>query len=728
MPAIPSKTSLSPLAIQAGLALHRARVGRPYKLTARDKAEQLHAAVLPTVLIGMLTTAVATWIAWTTDNATRLSIWAGVSMILFLAHWVDGRTSRRQARSPRPAARPDWPFVVKRHLTLLALSGASWVAYSLMFLGNLDVIGRVSVLSMLTCMATGMMVSVSIIPYFSNALTVLLIGPASVMILMGQRDDAHMGLVSLGFMAAIIAWSHINERRIAVAIGMTRLNDKLVVDTIRQQKTVESLNRELRQAQDSLLELNQQLEERVRQRTSLLRREITEREGYQKRLESLASSDPLTGLANRARLASSIALELDAALEGKTRVAVYFIDLDRFKEVNDVMGHYTGDRVLEAVSARLSVLAVDAGCVARWGGDEFVVVQAVGESTDDDLESFATSIVTSVSEPIWVGNSKAIIGASVGIAVFPEHGNDPESLIRHADLAVYQAKLAGRSCIRMFRPDWQHRARERIQMIQALKDAIESDSLTLNYQPILDPVTGNVASMEALLRWRHADFGVVSPAVFVALAEESGLMVALGNWVLRRACHDARHLVGPYCDRVAVNASAHQFTQGDFKGVLEEAMQDSGLDPRSLELELTETVYAHDANQVRETLQAIRRLGVKIAIDDFGTGYSSLAYLQRFPVDVLKVDRSFVRDIDSGGDTIIAAVTSLARSLGVQVVVEGIETIEQLVHVRNLGADQVQGFLFAKPMELQAAIDWLHNNESRALRVPEPVLEMPAIR
>ncbi len=723
-----SPPQLSDLAIKAGLALHRSRSGNHYKLSARDKVEALTGSLLPTIPIVALCALLAAHIAWAPERSTSIAAWLIVMLLLVgLRAWTHlGMPIANKGRS-RKAAGSDWDSLFKRNLAYLMAGGFGWAAYALLFMPHLDAAGRLSILCIMVCMATSLMITTRVVPYFSNMMTVLLIAPSAAIMLLGDADQVPLATLAFAYMVALIASSHINQRRVAAAIGMARMHDRLIVDAVRQQKKVESLNAELRDAQNSLIVLNQQLEERVKLRTSLLRREITEREGYQKRLEEIASSDPLTGLANRARLASTIALELDAALDDKSHVAVFFIDLDRFKEINDCMGHYSGDRVLETVAVRLKEKAVGASCIARWGGDEFVIVKAVAVADERSLELFAEEIVAALSEPIKIGSEKAKIGASVGIAVFPEHGKDPESLIKHADLAVYQAKVGGRGCVRLFRPDWQHRARERIQMVQALKDAIESDTLLLNYQPILDPVTGRVSSMEALLRWHHPEFGTVSPAVFVALAEESGLMVSLGNWVLRRACLDARHIVGPHCERVAVNVSAHQFSQGDFMAVLDGAMLDSGLDASGLELELTETVYAQDANRVRETLQSIRRRGVKIAIDDFGTGYSSLAYLQRFPVDVLKVDRSFVRDLGTGGDTIIAAVTSLARSLGVSVVVEGIETTEQLIHVRNLGADQVQGFLFARPMALEPAITWLHGNRVDALLAIEPVLDMPAL-
>ncbi len=367
--------------------------------------------------------------------------------------------------------------------------------------------------------------------------------------------------------------------------------------------------------------------------------------------------------------------------------------------------------------------------MARWGGDEFIIVQAVSMASSDRLEAFASDLASHVRGPIQLGANTLKVGASVGIALYPTHGKDPESLIRHADLAVYQAKLDGRGRARLFQPIWQKEAKERIDMVNALKKAIEADELALVYQPIINPTDGRISAMETLLRWSHPEWGEVAPEIFVRLAEENGLMVSLGNWVLKHAGIAAKTLISQDCPVVTVNASIQQFTHGDFIAVLDTVLAENKLQPSSIEIEITESIYARDQNDVRKSLVAVRERGVGIAIDDFGTGYSSLAYLQKFPVDVLKVDRSFVASLDTVGDSIIGAATSMASSLGVKVVVEGIESVEELRRVRQLGATLVQGFLFSHPMPLEEACEWIKQHQMRTLRIaphsPAQVVAQP---
>ena len=429
--------------------------------------------------------------------------------------------------------------------------------------------------------------------------------------------------------------------------------------------------------------------------------DITDEKTHQDELARQANHDSLTGLPNRNLLWDRI----DRACARTQRfggfAAVAFLDLDNFKVVNDSLGHTLGDHLLRAVAARLesSLRAMDT--VARLGGDEFVLVLA-----DLKGEQPATSelqrIVESFSQPFTVDGRDVFITASVGVALYPLDAKDPEALMKSAELAMYRAKDSGRNTYQLYTAEMQTRVTERLALESKLRRALERGEFSLHYQPQVDLHSNRVFGCEALIRWNQPDLGMVSPAKFIPLAEETGLIVPIGEWIVRTACQQSKawQNAGLPAVGMAVNISARQFREKDFRQTVAKVLAETGLDAAQLELEVTESVIMHDAQNVIADLQAFRDMGVKLSIDDFGTGYSSLSYLKRFPVDRLKIDQSFVRDITTDADdsAIAQAVITLGHTMNLRVIAEGVETAEQLAFLRRNGCDEIQGYLFGKPM------------------------------
>ncbi|MGD1065565.1 MAG: EAL domain-containing protein [Vulcanimicrobiaceae bacterium] len=418
-------------------------------------------------------------------------------------------------------------------------------------------------------------------------------------------------------------------------------------------------------------------------------------------LVHLAQFDALTNLPNRTTLWQGLAGAIDAAARDGSRVAVIFLDLDRFKDINDTLGHHVGDRLLQKISRRfLAVLPAD-GMLARWGGDEFVaVVPAVRES--EFVAQFAQALISSVADPVDVGDLELLVAVSAGIAVYPDDGNGPDVLIRNADTAMYEAKrdLPGRY---QFFTSAMHAATEqRHHLPNRLRKAIDDERFVLHYQPVVDARTNALVGAEALVRWVDEDGRLCLPGEFIVAAEESGVIVPLGAWVLRAACEQlvTWQSHGIALD-VAVNVSPRQLAQGGFTDLIESVLRETGADPARLQIEITEAAIMTDVGVALEVLQAIRSSGIRIAIDDFGTGYSSFAYLERFDVDVLKMDRMFVRDIEGErGQAIARSIIAVAHTLGLSVTAEGVETAAQCRALSFLGSDHLQGFHLGRPVPI----------------------------
>jgi diguanylate cyclase (GGDEF)-like protein/PAS domain S-box-containing protein len=414
-----------------------------------------------------------------------------------------------------------------------------------------------------------------------------------------------------------------------------------------------------------------------------------------------AQHDFLTGLPNRMLLNDRISQAIALAPRHTSQVAVLFLDLDGFKHINDSLGHPVGDLLLRSVARRLVTCVRASDTVSRQGGDEFVVLLSEAEQWED-AAIVATRMLHAVAEAHSIDQRDLHITTSIGVSVYPDDGRDAETLIKNADTAMYQAKENGKQSFQFFKPAMNVRAVERQSIEESLRRALERDEFVIHYQPKVDLRTGAITGAEALLRWTHPERGLVSPVQFIPIAEDSGLILPIGKWVLRGACMQARRWVdeGLPAMTMAVNVSSMEVRADDFVPGLFEILEDTRLDPASLELELTESVLMRHADSAASILQAVRERGVRVAVDDFGTGYSSLSYLRRFPIDALKIDQSFVSQISADGDdtSIVTAVISMARSLKLRVIAEGVETLEQLAFLQDLECDEAQGYYFSRPV------------------------------
>jgi diguanylate cyclase (GGDEF)-like protein/PAS domain S-box-containing protein len=418
------------------------------------------------------------------------------------------------------------------------------------------------------------------------------------------------------------------------------------------------------------------------------------------RLKHLAYNDQLTALPNRAWFVERLRDELILARAARMRVAVMFLDLDRFKDINDSLGHALGDRMLRVIGDRLTGVVGSEGLVARMGGDEFIVLIGNDPATEA-LEALARRIIAAIDEPLVIDGYEQFVTTSIGIAVFPDDGDDADTLIKHADVAMYRAKERGRNTHQFFTPALAASLRTRLSQEKSLRKALERDEFVLHYQPQFEIDGERLVALEALVRWQHPHLGLIGPDQFIPSAEMSGLIVELGDWVLETACSQIRawQALVPGL-RLAVNLSARQFHQTTLTGKIREILARTGLQPDHLEIEITESVAMSDAAISIQILEELGRAGVRLAVDDFGTGYSSLGYLRRFALDSLKIDKSFVREIPDEPDdaTIVRTVIGMAHSLGLEVCAEGVETADQLAFLRAEGCDRVQGYLYGRPM------------------------------
>ena len=446
--------------------------------------------------------------------------------------------------------------------------------------------------------------------------------------------------------------------------------------------------------------------------------DVTAARAMSQRMSYLAQHDSLTNLPNRILFNDRLIQAISLANRRRKKLAVLFLDLDRFKHVNDSLGHTMGDRLLQSVALRLLSCVRSSDTVSRQGGDEFVIL--LSEVTQGgDAAVIADKILHVLREPHRLDEHDLHLTGSIGIVAYPDDGKDADTLLKNADFAMYQVKSSGRDSYQFFKPDMNRRAIARQSLESDLRHAMELQEFVLHFQPKLDLETGAVSGAEALIRWRHPPRGLISPVQFIPVAEECGLIVPIGRWVLREACRQAQAWkqlgLGPI--RVAANISSVELRAPSFVAGVKAILAQTGLQPALLELELTETFLMQDSTSTAEVLKAIKDLGVGIALDDFGTGYSSLSYLRRFPIDTLKIDRSFVRGLGADADdaSIVSAVIAMGKSLKMRVVAEGVETREQLAFLREQGCPEGQGYYFSYPVVAAEFTQMLARPESLAL-------------
>ncbi|HWH59058.1 MAG TPA: EAL domain-containing protein [Terriglobales bacterium] len=459
---------------------------------------------------------------------------------------------------------------------------------------------------------------------------------------------------------------------------------------------------------------------------------ITERKQAEARIQHMALHDALTGLPNRVLLVDRLSQAISLARRSGKHVAVLMLDLDRFKSVNDSFGHHVGDSLLEVVAIRLKSCLRESDVVARWGGDEFVVVlpevnQLCG------AEMVAEKILTTLAEPFLIESHRLQISASIGICQFPADGENSAGLLEIADAAMYESKKKGRDTYSFFTPELTQATLRRKQLEVDLREACIRGEFILYYQPLVAIDSSCITAVEALLRWHHPELGIISPVEFIPLMEELGLISEAGNWVLKTACiqNVKWKAMGLAPVRVAVNVSAQQFLRGNIVSAVKSALRESGLDPQWLELELTESLTLDDSGTSIAIMQELKQIGVSLSLDDFGTGWSSLSYLRQFPLDRIKIDRSFLRDVGthSSAEAVVRSILNLGRNLGLSCVAEGVETTEQLTYLKNQKCAEMQGYLYSVPLPADdcsalmlagSAVATLHGSRGSAKLVREP--------
>jgi diguanylate cyclase (GGDEF)-like protein/PAS domain S-box-containing protein len=457
--------------------------------------------------------------------------------------------------------------------------------------------------------------------------------------------------------------------------------------------------------------------------------DVSDRVDAQEKLEAMATHDALTELPNRVLLHSQLAETLDRARHRQSQVAVLFIDLDRFKNVNDSLGHRIGDELLRMIGRRLGLALRKGDFLARLGGDEFTVLL---EDLNDaeGAAQVATKLLDVIQQPYWVHGHAVHVSASIGLSIFPDDGDDPDTLLKNADVAMYRAKDAGKNVYQFFAQEMGAQQQEQMALETALRWAVKNEELQVKFQPKVDIATGRIVGAEALLRWHDAILGEVPPTRFILLAEESGLIDTMGDWVLKQACRETQQWAAAGLEgmTIAINLSVRQFRDAGFAARIQKIFAETGVDPRRVEFEVTETSVLYDAETVSRVLQLERELGVRVAIDDFGTGYSSLVHLKRLPIDTLKIDQSFIRDITTDPDdkAITAAIIALAHSLGLDVVAEGVETAEQLAFLTERGCNYYQGHYFSEPIDSAAFIELVSRHQDRAA-LPEGLARAPIV-
>lgn len=675
------------------------------RLIERDRASLLYSMGSSSVFVTIAVSAILIVVVRTPELSPGLYAWyAGIlliSAIRFVDIFILFPRLRQQAFDGRRQIRR---FGAGTMALALLLGSFSWL-----FFWRLPPLSEAYAFMVFFAMAGGSVTVLSasfrlIIGYCAAVML-----PGVAFVLFARPDDGGRFAVFgiFGFIASF-AFARRTSRTVLNGLRLTRWNQVLTIRAEEERKTLERVRLDLAEA-------NATLELRVAERTSELAHEVAERERYAEALGRLASIDPLTGLSNRATFNSRLAAMLGGTAQSPSGVALLFLDLDNFKQINDLRGHEIGDQVLRQTAARVAAAVDGRGDVARWGGDEFLI--ALPDCDGDAALRLAGNLIDAIRPPITVGADICRIDASVGVALYPDNGQSADIVIRAADVAMYAAKREGKSRAKRFDPALAEDMADRYDLEQGLRDAIRDGQFSLAFQPIISARDGVCTAFEALLRWMHPLRGAISPATFIPVAEQSGQIQRIGGWVLEQACLAAAGWPDPSI-AVTVNISVAHVLVGNLMEDVEHALAVSGLPPSRLKIEITETMFLHDAERSAQLFDSLRRKGIGILLDDFGTGFSSLSFLGNLPIDVIKIDQSFVRDAGRNGYATIEAILSIARALGLQVTAEGVETSEQNRHLVELGVGSLQGYLFSRPMPEEDVAGWLRARADALPRLP----------
>ncbi len=685
-------------------------------LVLRDKARMLYAHGSGGLAMTAITSLLLAFMVETPANGRGLVGWVTVMMAVLAVRTVDLLRwhPRRWRGSCRGAGE------IRCYATGVGAAASVWIAFPLLFFSSMSETGRAGAAVVLAAMAGGSPIMLDAVRGLATGYCLSLILPFSLMFLFQQgRVNGTLGTLGLFDAVVMTGACQVLHDRVMAFIRLARSHQLLMADAILQQARTQASNLELQAAQVALHDANQSLESRIEARTADLQREILERKSYARALARLASTDALTGLLNRVTLSERLAELLQQAARAGTGLGVLFLDLDGFKQINDLQGHWIGDRVLRVAAERLAACCIGAAGLARWGGDEFVIV-TTGVADEAGALALGHAIRDSLTEPIDTGLRHVKVGVSVGIALYPTHGSSQDELIRAADVAMYAGKKAGGGRVTISDPRLARIASELRLLEQGFRDAPDEGALAVYYQPILDTAGGRCEVMEALLRWTHPELGEIDPAVFVPVAERSEQIVAIGRSVLLEACTAAMLWPGPDPPAVAVNVSIAQITFGDLLDDVQAALDASGLPVHRLQLEVTESVFVSDHARIMPVLQELRARGVRLALDDFGSGVSSLGRLGTLPIGTIKIDKAVVQDESESSLAIIRAMLLIAQAMRLHVVAEGVETAAQSSMLRKLGVTRLQGYLLCRPMPAASVPEWLASRAGDPRTASEP--------
>ncbi len=661
-------------------------------------------------LSAMMVLMVATW-----ADVGALAIWlAGMAAVMAvravdIVVWHPARIASLDGRGW------DGRWEMVRFSAGALASGLLWAAFPLIFFPMMTEVHRIAATVVIAGITGGSpAVLAPCLPLAIAFCGAVAIPSWTELLLLGGPENLLFGSVGLASFPGVVLCARSWHASVLRTILLGCANQRLLAETEQQRRETEAVNRELTQAQATLNEVNISLEQRILDRTADLAAEISERQRYAEALSRLASTDALTELTNRTVFMEQLDSMLAEAEAAGSSVAVLFTDLDKFKQVNDVRGHETGDHVLRMAARLLCQHAGPRARVARWGGDEFVLAIPHDRAAAPDAAlALARKLRRALSVPIQAGMDMLRIDATIGIALYPQDARTHDELIRAADVAMYDGKREGGGRVKLFQLALAEEVAERHMLEQALRDAIDNGDLSLVFQPIVSAQTGRCEALEALLRWAHPVLGPISPAVFIPVAEQSGQIGAIGRWVLAEACRAAATWPGD-APPVTVNVSVEQVLSGTLLADVNAALAASGLPVHRLQLEITESLFVTDQQRVTAVIDALRSAGVRILMDDFGSGYSSLACLSSLPLDIIKIDKSFVQTANQNGSAFIQAILLIARSLRLRVVAEGIETEAQRETLRGMGVEMLQGYLFARPMPETEIASWLSGESQPA--------------